>query len=282
MRLNASLSPSAMKLSAALLLLIPSLASFTARAQTTTSILPPPADSATVTTTAEPPAAPAPCAHPFGLYDNMERVYHITDAAGKATGQLRYRVVRLGSEMNKKKTVATTTVLLKSGLYDVKNHLTHQQDLTFRCSRDTSFTDGMTQFAPESLKSFRDRIFEYAPLNIAWPNHPTVGSTLPGGGSQVQVRSSAVDLAKVTALVRKRRIVSGPEPVKTPAGTFQCYKVESERESMTKARADVAFSTVVRVVDYYAPAVGVVKTEIYGKNGKLDETLTLSAITKGK
>ncbi|RYU80495.1 TapB family protein [Hymenobacter persicinus] len=259
------------------LLALPLLA-LAARAQTT----PPSPDTATTVASAPEPAVETACAHPFGLYDNMELVYRLTNGASKPTGELRYRVVRLGSELNKKKTRTTTTVLLKSGLYDVKNRLLHQQDLTFRCSRDTTFTDGLTQFNPESLKSFRERIFDFAPINIAWPNRPTIGSRLPDGGSVVQVRSSAVDIAKVSTLAQKRRVVSGPEAVKTPAGTFQCYKVESERESSTKARADVAFRTTVRVIDYYAPAVGVVKTEIFGKNGKLAETRTLAAISKGK
>ncbi|GAA4007284.1 hypothetical protein GCM10022408_19000 [Hymenobacter fastidiosus] len=242
----------------------------------------PTAGTDTAAATARATEASAACAHPFGLYDNMELLYKVTNAAGKSTGELRQRVVRLGSEMNKKKTRATTTVLLKSGRYDEKNRLSSQQDLTFNCSRDTTFTDGLTQFDPESLKSFRDRIFDFAPVNIAWPNQPTVGSKLPAGGSQIQVRSSAVDLAKVSTMVQKRRVVSGPEAVKTPAGTFQCYKVESERESMTRARADVAFRTTVRLVDYYSPTVGVVKTEVYDKKGKLAETRTLAAISKGK
>jgi hypothetical protein len=190
--------------------------------------------------------------------------------------------VRLGTELNKKKTRTTTTVLLKSGLYDDKSHLQQQQDLTFRCSRDTTYTDGLTLFDQESLKSFRERIFDFVPVKIAWPNNPTIGSALPDGGSVVQVRSSAVDIAKVSSLVRKRKVVSGPAAVSTPAGTFQCYQVEAQRESLTKARADVAFATTVRQVDYYAPGVGIVKTELYDKKGKLARTYTLTKISKGK
>ncbi|SHJ49127.1 hypothetical protein SAMN02745146_3234 [Hymenobacter daecheongensis DSM 21074] len=259
------------------------LALTAAHAQTTPPPTAPTPDTAAARSAAAPPqTAGAACAHPFGLHDDMELVYRLASGEGKPTGELRYRVVRLGSELNKKKTRATTTVLLKSGLYDAKSRLLSQQDLTFRCSRDTTFTDGLTQFNPETLKSFRDRIFDFSPLSIAWPNQPTIGSRLPDGGTQVQVRSSAVDIAKVSTLLRKRRVVSGPAAVKTPAGTFQCYKVESERETMTRARTDVAFRTTVRVVDYYAPSVGVVKTEIYGKNGKLAETRTLAVLSGRK
>ncbi|WP_460611957.1 MULTISPECIES: TapB family protein [Hymenobacter] len=226
---------------------------------------------------AQTPAPVIDCGHPFGLYDKMELVYQLQNADGKAAGTLRNHVVSLGSEQNKKQTVTTTTVLLKSGTYDTKQKLLHLQDLTFRCRQDTSFTDGLSELNPESLRSFRDRRFVFEPVPLAWPNQPTVGSELPSGGVSVQVSSTAVDIAKVHAMVRKRR-VTGTETITTPAGTFQCYKVEAERESSTAARADMVMRSVVKVVDYYSPAVGLVKTEIYDKKGKLAQVRLLTAI----
>ncbi|TGE13905.1 TapB family protein [Hymenobacter elongatus] len=237
-------------------------------------------DSLAGPTTATTSAAPD-CAHPFGLKDNMERVYRITTADGKAAGELRMRVVSLGTKMNKKKTVETHTALLKSGLYDSKNRLQSMQDLTFACRSDTSYTDGMAEFKPESLRSFRDRKLLYAPVALAWPHQPKVGAQLPDGGSQVQVSSSVVDIAKVSSFARKRKVVSGPESVTTPAGTFSCYKVESEHEDATTARKDMVIRSANRVVDYYSPAVGIVKTEVYGKNGKLAQIRTLVSSSGG-
>ena len=232
-----------------------------------------------------PPSAPVPDTvnrtYPFGLADNMELVYHITDANGKPAGNVRQRVVSLGSEMNKKQTLLTHTVLLKSGLYDEKNRLVRIQDLTYACRRDTCFTDGMSEVDFASLASFRDRLLAYAPVPLAWPNQPTLNTNLPAGGVSVQVSSSAVDIAKVNTAVRNRRILSGPEPVVTPAGTFQCYKVESEREASTAPRPDMVMRALTRVVDYYSPAVGLVKTEVYGKKGKLTQTTVLAARNAG-
>ncbi|RSK44000.1 TapB family protein [Hymenobacter rigui] len=226
---------------------------------------------------AQTPVTSADCTHPFGLLDKMERVYQLQDANGKAVGTIRQRVVSLGTEQNKKKTVTTTTALVKSGTYDTKNHLLNQQDLTFRCRQDTSFTDGMAELNPESLRSFRDRRFAYTPTPLAWPNQPGVGTEIPSGGVSVQVSSTAVDIARVYTTVQKRR-VTGMETITTPAGTFQCYRVEAERESATVARADMVMRTTMKVVDYYSPGTGIVKTEIYDKKGKLDQVRVLSAI----
>jgi hypothetical protein len=221
-------------------------------------------------------AQPIKGARPFGLTDRMEVVYQLQDAKGKPLGVIRNRVVNFGTEQNKKQTITTTTALLKSGTYDDKNKLLNLQDLRYMCRQDTCFTDGTSELNQESLRSFRDRRFSYEPVPLAWPNSPTVGSTLPSGGVTVQVSSTAVDIARVYTTVKNRKVTSGQEAITTPAGTFQCYKVESERESGTAARSDLVLRNAQRVVDYYSPEVGLVKTEYYDKKGKLEQVRLLA------
>jgi hypothetical protein len=212
----------------------------------------------------------------------MELVYSITDQRGQPAGTIRQRVLGFGSESNKKKTLTTNTVQLKCGFYDGNNRFLRVQDLTYTCRRDTSFTDGMGEVDYQSLASFRDRRLAYVPVPLAWPNQPTIGSRLPGGGVEVQVSSPSVAIAKVNTVVRNRRVLSGPEAVVTPAGTFQCYKVESEREASTAPRADMVMRNKTRVVDYYSPEVGIVKTEVFNAKGKLAQTKVLQSRNPGK
>jgi hypothetical protein len=51
------------------------------------------------------------------------------------------------------------------------------------------------------------------------------------------------------------------EDVTVPAGTFKCYKV-TQTVSTTVMNKDV----VTRTISWYAPGIGVVKTESYNKN----------------
>ena len=255
------------------LLLLPTLLLpiTTTQAQTTT-------DSATSAPSEQPPTAES--LPPFSMADNMELIYKMLDAGGKPTGELRQRVINLSSserEESKKRKVMESVASLKSGLYNKKNGLVRLQDLTFRSRRDTCFTDGLANLNSDALRSFRDRKLVYTPVPLAWPNHPAVGSTLPPGGVSVQVSSSVVSIATVSTLLRNRRVISGPAPVTTPAGTFSCYKVEANRESATVPRPDMAMRTSVKQVDFYAPGVGIVRTEIYNKKGKLDQVLELAA-----
>ena len=218
--------------------------------------------------------------HAFSIADNTELVYQIKDAGGKPAGELRQRVVTLTSAERKesKKTVVPENITtLKSGLYSNKNTLVRLQDLVFRSRRDTCFTDGLADLDADALRRFRDRKLAYSPIPVAWPNRPTVGSSLPDGGVSVQVSSSVVDIATISTVLRKRHVVSGPSSLTTPAGTFNCYKVEAVRESATVPRPDMAMRTSVKQVDYYAPGVGIVRTEIYGKNGKVAQVRELAA-----
>ena len=219
----------------------------------------------------------ADCAHPFGLRDKQNVDYQLLDAKGKLTGMLRYQVVSLSTEVKgKKKPHSVTTVQLQSGLYDANNKVQQQQDLTIRCERDTTYTDGLAEINYDGLKSFQGRLLAYKGHEIAWPNQPTAGSTLPGGGVVVQVSSPSVAIAKIKTTLKSRKVRGGLVPVTVPAGTFSCYQVESQRELANVARVDLTLKTTGRQVDYYAPAVGIVKTEYFDKNDKLLQTRVLA------
>ncbi|GAC1587095.1 MAG: hypothetical protein NVS3B25_02760 [Hymenobacter sp.] len=222
--------------------------------------------------------AAASCAHPFGLAEGQTREYQVLDAKGRATGTWRYRVLAISTDTagKKKKRTVTTKVQLKSGLYDLTNRVLQQQELTYRCRRDTTFADGLNEINYDGLKSFRDRQITYKGSPLAFPNQPTAGSALPPGGVVVQVSSPSVAIAKVSTTLRQRTVLAGPAPVTVPAGTFSCYTVESQRELATAVRADLILKSTGREVDYYDPTVGIVKTEYYDKGGKLMQARVLS------
>ena len=180
-------------------------------------------------------------------------------AKGKPTGSLRYRVVSIRTDTTgkKKKRTATTTVHLKSGFYDLSNLVLHQQDLTYTCRHDTTYTDGLGEINYEGLKSFRDRLLAPTGTPLAWPNQPTPGTALPTGGAVVQVSSPSVAIAKVSTTLKARKVLPGPVPVTVPAGTFRCYPVECQRELATAARADLVLksSDGGRQVDFYDPCL---------------------------
>jgi hypothetical protein len=218
------------------------------------------------------------CLAPFGMRAGQQIEYQVLDGKGKLAGTWRYRVVTIKTDSisgKKNKVVTTTKVLLKSGHYSASNQLLAQQDLTHYCRNDSVFTDGMAVINYESLKSFRNRLLAYQTTGLPWPNVPTTGSTLPQGGVSIQVSSPTVAIAKIRTVVQQRKVLAGPVKVKVPAGTYTCYVVEGQRETSTTARPDMVFKSSGKEVTYYDPSVGIVKTELYDKRGKLLQSKVL-------
>ncbi|OON70042.1 hypothetical protein [Hymenobacter sp. CRA2] len=242
----------------------------------------PAADSAARTAApAAPPVAAGPvdCAHPFGLTDGAELTYQLLNEKNKPEGLQVLKVASITPHEAAKKAPAYTEVLLKSSLYDASNRLQRNDEYVYQCRQDTVFTDGRLLLDPGLLRSFRDRRFAFEPIHLPWPNQPTAGP-LPGGKLTVQVSSPSVDIAQVVTSVSERKL-SGPQSVTTPAGTFQCYKVESRYEYVTQARSDMARRSVKRVVDFYAPGVGIVRTEMRDADGEPDHVAELIKRTAG-
>ena len=244
------------------------------RAQSTSDSLRPPRPAAMSQLTFE----KVTCAHPFGLREGQNVEYQLLDAKGKATGTWRYRVLKISTDTTgkKKNPLIITTVRLKSGLYDLTNQVLQQQDLTYFCRQDTVFTDGLNEINYGGLKSFRDRLMAFKGTPLAWPNQAKGGTSLAEGGVVVQVSSPSVAIAKIKTTLRKRKVLAGPTAITVPAGTFNCYAVESQRVLATVARVDLTLKSGGREVDYYDPNVGIVKTEYYDKGGKLMQTRVLA------
>ncbi|WP_400190818.1 hypothetical protein [Hymenobacter sp. B81] len=234
---------------------------------------------------AAPPAATAPvaaapdCRQPFGLCDGTELTYRLTNEKNKLEGVQVLKVARISQHAAEKKSPAYAEALLKSSLYDASNRLLRNDEFVYLCRNDTVLTDGRLLLDPALLSSFRDRRFAYEPQHLPWPNQPVAGP-LPGGRLIVQVSSPSTDIARVVTTVSQRQ-VSGPVATTTPAGTFQCYKVEARYEYATELRPDLTRRTVKRVTDYYAPGTGLVRTEMRDADGELDRVAELVKLAAG-
>lgn len=69
--------------------------------------------------------------------------------------------------------------------------------------------------------------------------------------------------------------VAAKESITTDAGTFDCFKVESE--SSTKV---MLTTTKVTMTAWYAKNVGVVRSEVYDKKGNVTSKQELVSLTK--
>jgi len=85
----------------------------------------------------------------------------------------------------------------------------------------------------------------------------------------------SIGLKMTTDIVITDRSCVAIEDVTVPAGTFKCHKI-TETSSTTFMRKN----SVVKTSTWYAPGVGMVKSESYDSNGKLQSSQVLESISK--
>lgn len=69
----------------------------------------------------------------------------------------------------------------------------------------------------------------------------------------------------------------GEEKVSTPAGTYNAFKLTYNMDIRFKVMG-IGIPMKVKVLEWYSPGVGVIKTESFNKDGQLEERSVLSSI----
>lgn len=118
---------------------------------------------------------------------------------------------------------------------------------------------------------------------IAFPLNISVGQTLPDASYTMSMDRGAVKM-DITASF-KNRTVSAKENITTTAGSWDCFKINTDIESdvqgldeQTKKIMDAMKDKMkMNMVMYYSPKIGVVRTEMF-QNGKLNTRSDITAV----
>ena len=70
-------------------------------------------------------------------------------------------------------------------------------------------------------------------------------------------------------LKENNRKVTGKESVTTPAGTWDAWKISYDGQFRAKI-GPIGIPVNFKAIEWYVPGFGIVKTETYSKNGKLE------------
>jgi hypothetical protein len=104
--------------------------------------------------------------------------------------------------------------------------------------------------------------------------YPLLPATLEVG-NELEEYSYTMKVMGIATTVSGNNKVTAKEDVKTDAGSFNCFKVESE------VSTKVVFKAVkTKTIAWYAKNIGVVKTEAYDNKGKLQSVQELISLKK--
>lgn len=183
------------------------------------------------------------------------------DKKDKQTGIVKYEV----------KNVDGDTAILKNELFDEKGKLILSSEFGLVCDEKGISIDFKSLMNNQILEQYKDMDMEIdmTGSNIQIPNNLSPGQTLPDAELIMTMSMSSVSI-KMEVHIINRKVIKN-ETLSTPAGSFDCVLLTSDRE------IKMGMNTIVRSKQWLSEGVGVVKSEEYDKKGNL---MSKSILTK--
>jgi hypothetical protein len=194
----------------------------------------------------------------FPTKEGTVLVYKSFDKKDKETSTARYTITKItvnGSDTD-------ITYLIES--LDTKGKLVFKDEITIQQKGDKLYVD-MSNFINKAAFQQEGEIpaeIQITGNNMEIPSNPSPGDALPDANVVMAMKVGFINM-KMSADVTNRK-VEAIEDITVKAGTFKAYKLSCEVNSSI-----LGIKANSKGIDWYAKGVGIVKTESYDKNGKL-------------
>jgi hypothetical protein len=200
----------------------------------------------------------------FPTKEGTVLVYKSFDKKDKETSTARYTITKIivnGSGMD-------ITYLIES--LDTKGKLVFKDEITIQQKGDKLYCD-MSNFINKAAFQQEGEIpaeIQITGNNMEIPSNPNPGDLLPDANVEMALKMGFINM-KMSASVTNRK-VEAIEEITVKAGTFNTYKFSGEVNSTV-----MGIKANSKSFNWYAKGVGIVKTESYDKNGKLQSRTEL-------
>lgn len=172
---------------------------------------------------------------------------------------------------NKEENGDNFTVTVAHQSFDKKGEPLMTGDFTVRCEDGIFYMDMKNMLSEESLAAYGDMEISFTTNDLAYPNDMVVGSTLPDANLIANVSSSGMSMPGIKINVTNRKI-EAKESITTEAGTFECYKLSFDIETV------MVMKIQAKSIQWLAKDIGMVRTESYNKSGKLQGYSELTSL----
>jgi hypothetical protein len=192
----------------------------------------------------------------------------------KSLGKTTFKVSKVDS-LNGKSIMRIVSITA-----DIKGKQLKKVEIGQECRVDTLLIDMKTYLSLRDNASYKWRT---DPAFISFPAVVETGQQLPKAtivytaikapkiATQVGPTASKNDQTGTTVTFTiDARTVEAKEDITTPAGTFTCYRIKSR--TVLDNRLDYA-SVEQEQIDWYAPGVGVIKSEAYRRGKKVSSSV---------
>lgn len=205
----------------------------------------------------------------FPTEEGKVLVYKRYDKKGKEAETMKYTIKNILVEGDNME----ITYLIES--MDSKKEVGLSEEITLIKKGNVMYFD-MGNFINKAVfqeggKESSDSQIEIKGNSMEIPVDPKPGTSLPDANVEMAMKMGFINLKLSTNIINRR--VEAIEDIAVPAGSFQCFKLTGDIIATVmgkKANSSTA--------EWYAKGVGVVKSETYDKNGKLDSYIQLEEV----
>ncbi len=169
-----------------------------------------------------------------------------------------------------------TEAILNTKYYDNRDRFQHEAEFTVRCKGNELMLDVQSLIDPAMLEGFQDMEIKISSIDIIIPDNLKVGDRLPDAGMTMSVSAAGMKITEIEINITDRK-VEAIENITTPAGTFESFKITYVTNTQSRTMG-ITNRLNSKSVEYYAPGVGNVRTEIYDQRDRLESYTVLSKI----
>ncbi len=189
------------------------------------------------------------------------------DKKGKSSSMSKSKIVSIKNEGGKKIYNVSSTTNTGGQSFSM--------DYDMICDKGQFSVNMKNLYGSQLTGQFQGMKTDITADNLVYPSSMSVGQSLEDASIKISANIEGMPVAMagmgITMEIKNRK-VSAKESVTTPAGTFNCYKIEYDIESKTI----VAVS--IQACEWIAENVGVVKSENYDSKGQVESYTLLTAL----
>lgn len=199
------------------------------------------------------PAQAQNCKNYLLLQNNKRVEMTVYNRKGKEDGKQVWLV------SNVKNVGKTTTATLNTEFFNGKGKSINKSESQVQCSGGSLQMSMKLMMSEAQLKQMNNATVKAKGEFLDYPSTIKEGDKLPDGNMQMDYTMEGGMAASIEIIITERS-VGGKESITSPAGTWDCFKITSNQKIISKiAGMGIPFKT--DVTEWYAPGVGVIKTE---------------------
>lgn len=213
------------------------------------------------------------CAQFYAMKQGTKVTMAHYDAKNKLGGYTKSEVISVTGSSN------DMTAKMHSTNTNAKGKVDSEFDFDVNCKEGVLFMNVRTLLSgefSENIDKLKGMEMTMESEDMVAPFGAQPGSTLPEGHLKITMTAGGMQMGTTEFRVYDRKVIA-IESITTPAGTFNCVKME-ERIEMTQ-KMGFTLRLAGRNVSWSAPEAGLVKSESFKETGEPSGTTVLESIS---